>query len=192
MKEDTFTLYDLIQNNDIKGLIFDKFGQKHHFRLFPYKQKLFGSFEAYVYSGVDVRHKTKKLKNLILNEQDKKVILFAFLHREEFGTPDGMGSFNGPDFITARFSPGTREDNYIFDNKILTRIYSDYDLLLKEKRPLPKSLSNSLSLTMSTCYFDKVPIKGKGSICYRCASELRKEGYSVPNSYIARLVKKKD
>ena len=182
-----FSLYDLIINNEIKGLIFDKFNQQHHFRLFPYNQKLFGVFEAFVFESVDIRHKTKKLTNLILTPKDESVILYAFLHREQWGIPDGMGDISDPQLNPHRLSPGSRTDNYIFSNDILLSMYNEIETLKEKRRPLPNTLFNILSLKMAYCYFDKVPIKGKGSICYHCAGILRKEGYSVPNSFIAKL-----
>ena len=182
-----FSLYDLLVKNEIKGLIFDKFEQRDQMRLFPYKQKLFGSFEAYVYEIVDVRHRSKKFEYLELTAEDKKVILYAFLHRESLGQPDGMGDISNPMFDVGRFSPGTREDNYIFDSELLLELYDTIDNLANEKIPLPLNLRRILSRSMSFCYFDKSPIDDKGSICELCAEELRKEGYEVPESFIAKI-----
>lgn len=197
MATDVFSLYDLLIKDEVKGLIFDRFGQKHHFRLFPYKQSIFGAFEAYIYSSIDVRHQTKKFKNLYLTEEDKRVVLFAFMHRETLGTPDGMGDFSGPTQFVGALSPGSSEDNYIFDRSILLKLYDDTKGLLKQKEgekrskkwkgyPLPNSLMKILALQMSRCYFDKVTIL-KGSICVNCAHELQEAGYYVPKEFISEI-----
>ena len=188
----TFSLLDLLKGNDIKGLIFDKFGQKHHFRLFPYKQNLFGSFEAYIiYDSINVRYQSLKLKDLVLTDQDKSVVLYAFLHRESLGIADGMGDISNPNFNVERFSPGTREDNYIFNRDTLLKLYGNLDQFKDVKIPLPKALQQMLSLPMSHCYFDKTPIDGSGSICINCAQELKNEGYEVPEKFISQILSAK-
>lgn len=102
------------------------------------------------------------------------MILFAFLHRESLGLSDGMGNIFDQNFNVDRFIPGTREDNFYFDNEVLLQIYTDlknnnpYD----KKIPLPKHLYKILQLQMSFCYFDKTPLSGNGSICSLCAKEL--------------------
>ncbi len=194
-----FSLYDLLVKDEVKALIFDKFGQKHHFRLFPYKQNIFGAFEAYIYSSIDVRYQSKKFKNLVLTEEDKRVVLFAFMHRDSLGTPDGMGDFPVLTQFIGALSPGSSEDNYIFDRSLLLKLYKETNLLklnnnskaqINEKVPLPKSLIKILSLSMSYCYFDKVSILN-GSICVNCARELQDAGYDVPKDFISEIISTK-
>lgn len=187
MTNPKFSLYELLIKDEVKGLIFDKFGQKHHFRLFPYKQNIFGAFEAYIYGSIDIRYQSKKFKDLILTEEDKRVVLFAFMHRDSLGTPDGMGDFSGPTQFVGALSPGSSEDNYIFDRSVLLKLYNNTKGLLDQKVPLPKSLTKILSLHMSRCYFDKVPIS-KGSICINCARELQDAGYNVPKEFISEII----
>lgn len=182
-----YSLYDLLVKKEIKGLIFDKYNQKHHFRLFPFKQNLFGSFEAFIYDTIDIRYRSKKLEQLVLSNQDKQVILFAFLHRESLGIADGMGDISNPNFDVARFSPGSKEDNYIFSANALLDLYNKLTSLKEVKLPLPKDLVKVLSLPMSHCYFDKAPLLGTGSICTACAEELRSEGYEISDDLITDI-----
>ena len=111
--------------------------------------------------------------------------MFAFLHREYLGIADGMGDLSDPSFNVTSFSPGTREDNYIFNSDILLNLYNRLETLQHVKIPLPRNIQKILNLPMSYCYFDKAPLQGIGSICFPCAQELRKEGYDIPDDIIA-------
>ena len=94
MNENSFTLYDLIKKNKIHGLIFDKFGQKDQFRLFPIDQNSLGAFEAYISASIVPRYSSKYLQGLELDSNDKKVLLYAFMNREALGVSDGMSQMH--------------------------------------------------------------------------------------------------
>lgn len=187
MTENSFTLLDLILENKIKGLIFDKFGQKNHFRLFPFKQKILGSFEAFISATIILRYQSKLLMGLELSQNDKKILLYAFIHREEIGTPDGMSNIDEIETTNVVFSAGSIEDNFIVDNNVLIQLYENIGNLTKIKKPLPKPLQKLLSLSLTLCYFDKAPLDGESSICDSCAQELRNEGYLIPDSIIGKI-----
>ena len=187
MDEVKFTLFELLRENKIDGLIFDKFNQKNHFRLFPIDQLSLGAFEAYISASIIPRYQSKYFKGLELDTNDKKVLLYAFMHREQLGVPDGMSNIHEIPNPSNYLSPGSMEDNFIIKNNILMNLYNTIDNLTELAKPLTRALLDLLSHPMSFCYFDKVPIDECGSICPMCPKELRNEGYIIPESLIKNI-----
>ena len=120
--------------------MFDKFKEINQFRLFPYDQNFSGSFEVYV-KNFEIRSKSKHFLNLVLTEQDKKILEYAFLNRIELGIADGMG-----DYIRVRGrGTGLDVDNYFIDSKTLLSLYDKlYPSIVKKIWVYTKNFINKI------------------------------------------------
>ena len=89
----------------------------------------------------EIRSKSKHFLNLVLTEQDKKILEYAFLNRIELGIADGMG-----DYIRVRGrGTGLDVDNYFIDSKTLLSLYDKlYPSIVKKIWVYTKNFINKI------------------------------------------------
>ena len=120
---------EIMDGSLVFGVMFDKFDGVPHFRVIPSRLD-FGVFEAYLAEPILERKKSGIFDDLRLTELDKQILDAAYVHRQEIGNSDGMGTPPGhvkkSDWPRVRksMSPGSSENNYTVSAIALTDLYN--------------------------------------------------------------------